>query len=283
MKSTCFELDEVRCLHKANRMSKTHYFNFKEQRIAYEVVGNGKALVVLHGWGSSKRVMMPIANQLADVRASYVLDFPGFGESMEPSTPWSIDDYADAVEAFISMLPDDHVDVLVHSFGGRVILKLLNRPKGKQIIQKVLITGGAGMKPQRSWKFYFRKYTAKTLKAPFMILPNPLREKALSWLRGTDLWKSLGSSDYSKLSGVMRETFVKSISEHLEHQLATIEHETLLLWGRNDDATPIYQAERIDNGLKNSALVVIEDAGHYAFLDKPKQFAAIARAFFEPV
>ena len=105
----------------------------------------------------------------------------------------------------------------------------------------------------------------------------------MTWLRGTDLWKSLGSSDYSKLSGVMRETFVKSISEHLEDQLPTIEHETLLLWGRNDDATPIYQAERIDNGLKNSALVVIEDAGHYAFLDKPKQFAAIARAFFEPV
>ena len=44
-----------------------------------------------------------------------------------------------------------------------------------------------------------------------MILPNPLREKALSWLRSTELWKSLGSSDYSKLSGVMRETFVKSI------------------------------------------------------------------------
>ena len=27
-----------------------------------------------------------------------------------------------------------------------------------------------------------------------------------------------------------------------------------------DDATPLYQAERIDAGLKNSALVVIEDA-----------------------
>lgn len=263
-------------------MSKTHYFNYKEQRIAYEVVGSGKALVVLHGWGSSKRVMMPIASQLADIRASYVIDFPGFGESNEPSTPWSIDDYANAIEAFISMLPDDHVDVLVHSFGGRVILKLLNRPKGKQVIQKVLITGGAGMKPQRSFKFYLRKYTAKTLKAPFMILPNPLREKALSWLRSTELWKSLGSSDYSKLSGVMRETFVKSISEHLENQLPTIEHETLLLWGRNDDATPLYQAERIDARLKNSALVVIEDAGHYAFLDKPKQFASIARAFLNP-
>jgi pimeloyl-ACP methyl ester carboxylesterase len=35
-------------------------------------------------------------------------------------------------------------------------------------------------------------------------------------------------------------------------------------------------------GIKNAALVIIEDAGHYAFLDKPKQFAAIAATFFEP-
>ena len=118
-------------------MDKTFYFTYNDQQIAYEVVGQGKALIVLHGWGSSKRVMIPIAKALEDIRASYVLDFPGFGESNEPTEPWTIDDYADVVEAFISMLPDDNVDVLVHSFGGRVILKLLNRPKGTQIIQKV--------------------------------------------------------------------------------------------------------------------------------------------------
>lgn len=262
-------------------MNKTHYFTYNEQRIAYEVVGKGKALVILHGWGSSRRVMMPIASQLSEIRSSYVLDLPGFGESNEPIEAWSIDDYTDAVEAFIAMLPDEKVDVLVHSFGGRIILKLLARESGKKIIQKVIITGGAGMKPKRSWKYYFKKYTAKTLKAPFVILPQPLQDKALHWLRSTDLWKSLGSSDYSQLSGVMRGTFVKSVTEYLENYLPQIPHETLLLWGRNDDATPVYQGERIEKGIKNSALVIIEDAGHYAFLDKPKQFAAIAEAFLK--
>ncbi len=259
----------------------THYFTYNNQRIAYEVVGEGKALVILHGWGSNRRVMMPIAKQLSHLRSCYVLDLPGFGDSNEPTEAWSIDDYTDAVEAFISMLPDDHVDMLVHSFGGRIILKLLTRKKGKQIIQKVLITGGAGMKPKRSWKYYVKKYTAKTLKAPFVILPKPLKDKALYWLRTTALWKSLGSSDYSQLSGVMRGTFVKSVTEYLEDCLPEITHEILLLWGRNDDATPIYQAERIEQGIKHAALVVIEDAGHYAFLDKPKQFATIAEAFLK--
>lgn len=266
---------------KISGMATNNIFTYQQQNLAYEKVGEGKPLVILHGWGSSKRVMMPVAQNLAPIRTSYALDLPGFGDSPEPSKAWSIDDYADAVQAFIESLDEEKVDVLVHSFGGRIMLKLCARDFGKAHIDKVLITGGAGMKPKRSMKFYFKKYTAKTLKAPFTILPGSPREKALGWLRSTSLWKSLGSSDYSKLSGVMRETFVKSVSEYLESTLPNISHEVLLLWGRNDDATPIYQAERIEKGIENAALVIIEDAGHYAFLDKPKQFARIAEAFFK--
>lgn len=262
-------------------MSDNLAFTYRDQEIIYQKVGEGKPLIILHGWGSSKRVMMPAAQNLSHLRTNFVLDLPGFGDSPEPPNAWSIDDYADAVQAFIEFLDEEKVDVLVHSFGGRIILKLCARDFGKTHIDKVLITGGAGMKPKRSLKFYIKKYTAKILKAPFMVLPGSLREKALGWLRSTSLWKSLGSSDYSKLSGVMRETFVKSVTEHLESSLPQIPHEVLLLWGQNDDATPVYQAKRIEKGIENAALVIIEDAGHYAFLDKPKQFARIAEAFFK--
>lgn len=262
-------------------MVPSHIFKYNEQEIAFEKSGSGKPLVILHGWASSKRVMMPVAQNLEHLRTCYVIDLPGFGDSPEPSRTWGIDDYADAVQAFIESLGTEKVDVLVHSFGGRIILKLCAREFGKVHIDKVLITGGAGMKPRRSFKFYIKKYTAKGLKAPFLILPGSLREKAMAWLRNTHLWKSLGSSDYSKLSGVMRETFVKSVTEHLESSLPQIPHETLLIWGKNDDATPVYQGQRIEKGIKNAALVIIEDAGHYAFLDKPKQFARIAEAYFK--
>jgi pimeloyl-ACP methyl ester carboxylesterase len=266
---------------KTHTMTEQHTFTYRNKPIAYEKAGEGKPLVILHGWGSSKRAMMPVAQNLSALRTSYVLDLPGFGDSPEPHRAWTIDDYADSVQAFIESLEEENVDVLVHSFGGRIMLKLCAREFGKTHIDKVLITGGAGMKPKRSLKYYIRKYTAKILKAPFMILPGALREKALAWLRTTSVWKSLGSSDYSKLSGVMRETFVKSVTEYLESSLPQIPHEVLLLWGRNDEATPVYQGQRIEKGISNAALVIIEDAGHYAFLDKPKQFARIAEAFFK--
>lgn len=244
-------------------------------------MGKGKPLVMLHGWGTSGRVMMPLAEMLSSIRTCYVLDLPGFGESPAPDQPWAIDDYADMVQGFIEELELGEVDLLVHSFGGRITLKLCARPWGKEHIDNVLITGGAGMKPKRSLKFYFKKYLAKMLKAPFLLLPGQAREKALQQLRGTALWKWLGSSDYQKLSGVMRETFVKSVTEHLDSYLSNIPHDVLLLWGKDDEATPLYQGERMEKGIKNAALVTIDNAGHYAFLDRPKHFASIAKAFFE--
>ncbi len=261
-------------------MSELIPFDYNQQKIFYQKTGEGKPLVILHGWGSSSRVMMPVATNLKEIRTCYVLDLPGFGESPEPERSWSIDDYTDMVQTFIKDIIKEKTDLLVHSYGGRITLKLCSRDFGKSNIGKVLITGGAGMKPKRSFRYYYKKYLAKTLKAPFLMLPDKQRDKALSKLRSTNLWKSLGSSDYSTLSGVMRETFVKSVTEYLEPTLPDIEHEVLLLWGRKDEATPIYQAERMEKGLKNSALVIIEDAAHYAFLDKPKQFSAICVAFF---
>ena len=248
--------------------------------LAWQKTGTGKPLVILHGWGSSSKVMFPLAEKISDIRTCYLIDLPGFGQSPETPTAFSLDDYANLVKGFIAEQNLDTPDMLVHSFGGRVVLKMC-ADKSSPPLGKILITGGAGMKPKRSATFYFKKYLAKLLKSPFYLLGGNLREKGLEKLRNTSLWKKLGSSDYRQLSGVMRETFVKTVSEHLENLLPLIDHEILLLWGENDNATPLYQAKTMETGLKNSALVTIEHAGHYAFLDQPGRFIAITKAFLE--
>ncbi|MEX1062463.1 MAG: alpha/beta hydrolase [Balneolaceae bacterium] len=258
-----------------------HIFDYHGTPVSYQVIGEGKPLIQLHGWGSSSRVMVPVAKQLQAVCRSLLVDLPGFGNSPEPPQAWAVSDYADMIGAFIQSTGEKEVDLLVHSFGGRIALKLLTRKDLSYKIGRVLITGGAGMKPKRPLSFYFRKYLARALKAPLLILPAGLRKIADRHLRKTALWKKLGSPDYRSLTGIMRETFVKSVTEHLDDLLPEIEHEILLLWGEDDEATPLYQARRMEAGLKNGALVIIDGAGHYAFLDKPKQFAAIAKAFLK--
>ncbi|WP_340105881.1 alpha/beta fold hydrolase [Rhodohalobacter sp. 8-1] len=261
---------------------KSNKYHYNGLDIAYYKVGAGKPLIMLHGWGSSSAVMMPLAKKLASQRTCILLDLPGFGESPEPRSAWSVGNYAGMVLAFLQEnYPDTSVDFLVHSFGGRILLKILSMKDRPVQIDKMIITGGAGLKPKRSLSFHAKRLTAKLLKLPVKLVIPSKRDAVMNRLRKTQLWKSLGSSDYQKLTGVMRETFVKSVTEFFDDQLSSIDEEVLLLWGKDDAATPMDQAKRLEKGLNNSALVEIEEAGHYAFLDQPAKFTAIARAYLE--
>lgn len=254
-------------------------FEYQGALLHFESFGEGRPLLILHGWGSSAQVMKPLSQAFSDKHRVFLVDLPGFGKSPEPPQAWDVANYTDLIQAFSEEIITEKTDVIAHSFGGRIMLKWCARPNSADRVGKVLLTGGAGMKPRRSPSFYLRKYSAKTLKAPFMILPEPFRGRGLSALRQTRVWKKLGSSDYQNLSEIMRGTFVKVVSEFLEPTLPHIQQEVLLLWGSDDKATPVYQAERLEKGIKQAALVTIEQAGHYAFLDQPEKFLAIARAF----
>ncbi len=256
-----------------------HTWTFEGLGIHYDKTGEGPPLLILHGWGSNAQVMLPVARQLSDRYTCYVPDLPGFGRTPAPDQPWHLDDYIRLTKQFIEYL-EEPVDVLVHSFGGRIILKLL-ATEAPSYVNRILITGGAGLKPQRGWHYYFRSYTAKILKAPFQILPGPLRERGLSRLRNTSLWKLLGSSEYQQLEGVMRQTFINIVNEHLDPFLPDIKKEMLLIWGEADTATPLDQARRMERKIEWASLVTIPDAGHYAFMDQPFRFNTIAREYLK--
>lgn len=249
--------------------------------VAWREQGQGTTLLILHGWGADSSVMVPLITQLSSLRRCIAIDFPGFGASPAPSDAWSVDDYAALVREFMAANGIDHCDILAHSFGARVALSLLAADPDRSTFAKVLITGGAGMKPRRTWRYYYRRTLATTLKAPFSLVPATAREKGLAYLRKTSIWKSLGSTDYQQLQGVMREIFVKTVNHFQEPLLPRISHDILLLWGADDPATPLYQGQCLEQGLKNAALVKIDHAAHYAFLDQPTQFGAIAEAFFK--
>lgn len=254
-------------------------FGFEGNSVHYKKFGKGKPLVILHGWGSNSEVMLPLSTSLKIKRTIFLIDLPGFGKSPEPPEAWTISDYARCVAAFLTDISGSPADILAHSFGGRITLKLCSNSEYKLLVDKVIITGGAGMKPRRPPKYYLKKYTARTIRWPFTLLPKPLSEKSVEWLRTTRVWKALGSADYRSLNGVMRDTFVKTVSEYLDYTLPLIQHEVLLLWGANDDATPVYQAKIMERGIKNAGLAIIDNAGHYAFLDRPHQFKVITETF----
>jgi haloalkane dehalogenase len=58
-----------------------------------------------------------------------------------------------------------------------------------------------------------------------------------------------------------------------EYDLARLDVPVLLLWGEGDEFAPVAGAHRFDSELRDTELVVIDDAGHFVWEDAPERCA----------
>lgn len=246
--------------------------------INYEASGQGPPLLLLHGWGGRIGSMQPVANALLDLRTCYILDFPGFGESSPPSAPWSVTEYTECLASFMQKAGIGRADIVAHSFGGRVALLLA--AIYPELAGKIVITGGAGLKPRRSLQYYIKVYTYKLGK--FML--RHTWTAGVARFFGVDLQKrasQAGSEDYRALSGGMKKTFVRVVNQDLRWCLKEITSPTLLIWGETDSgASALWMARVMEKEIPDAGLVVFEGGGHFAYLEELPRFVKIARNFF---
>lgn len=245
--------------------------------IHYLKEGNGENVLVLQGWGTEIELYSAVIAQLSKKYTVYAPDFAGFGKSDEPPEPWSIDDYADFVIKFCKETGIDGAILFGHSFGCRVIIKLLSRESCPVKVERAILTGAAGIKPVQSES---AKKKASAYQRGKAFLSTPVMKKlfpnALEKLRSKH-----GSADYRAASPMMRQVLVKTVNEDLSHLLPLVKQEVLLIWGRNDDATPIADGERMEREMPDAGLAVIENAGHFAFIEQQNLFLRIVSSFLE--
>jgi pimeloyl-ACP methyl ester carboxylesterase len=63
--------------------------------------------------------------------------------------------------------------------------------------------------------------------------------------------------------------------------LKLIKAPTLLIWGENDEDTPLYMGKIMENEIPDSGLVVLKGAGHYSYVDNYSQFRAVINVFLK--
>ncbi len=244
--------------------------------INYIDKGEGDCILMLHGWGSNANLYN---SQIDILKAKYrviALNFPGCGGSKEPHTPFCVDDYADFVLDFLKSLDINKVTLIGHSLGGRVIIKLMSRKDLPIDVNKIVLIDSAGIKPVGQGKVTMKTRIYKVLRA---LLGNKLVKticpSGINWLK-----TKFGSEDYKNATPMMRDTLVKVVNEDLSDLLKYNEKDTLLIWGRNDTATPVKDGQQMEKEMKKSALIVIENAGHYPFLEQQYQFNRIIMSYF---
>lgn len=239
--------------------------------IHYQVKGEGKDLLLLHGWGADSSVMAPMQEHFSAVARVINLDLPGFGKSAAPPTAWSIYDYADFVAHFLAELGLYRPVILGHSFGGRIAIILGSRG----LAGKLILADAAGLVPQRGAGYYLRVYSYKLAKKIFSLpgLKKAAQHVLSFWL------KSNPSSDYQAAQGVMRQIFVRVVNEDLRKYLPRISVPTLLIWGEEDTATPLSDGRLMEDLIPDAGLAVLPGCGHFSFADDSARFYAVVDYF----
>lgn len=246
----------------------------KDIEINYEQMGTGPDVLLLHGWGSSNDVYKAIMELMQGSYRLTAPDFPGCGKSGTLPNVWTVDDYAEFVLEFIEKAGLQNPILVGHSHGGRTVLKLAG--DGKLTPPKIILLDAAGLIPKKSVKRKIRdagfSIVKKTLKLPFINkFSGELLEKARS---------RYGSADYrNAATGELRSTLVNLVNTDLRDILPNIKCPTLLIWGENDTATPLADAKIMEKLIPDAGLCVIKFAGHFAFLEQPRQAHAIIKSF----
>ena len=243
-------------------------FIYHDLIINYEVKGSGEALIILHGWNADTSIYESIINMLKRKYLVYIIDLPGFGESMLPSRPYSLDDYVDFVHTFISNLNIDNPIIIGHSFGGRIAIRYVNKFE----IKKLILISSAGIKRfNLKTKYKICKYK---LKKKYYILTRNIPKLE-------ELQNNSGSSDYQCLNNTMKRTMINIINTDQTKELKNVNVPTLLLWGKRDLQTPYKDALLMNKKIKDSGLVTFNYSGHFPFIDEEYLFIKVLASFLE--
>jgi pimeloyl-ACP methyl ester carboxylesterase len=244
------------------------FIDVQNHKIHYTVEGDDAKpnIVMLPGWGSNIALFQKIQTHLAQKFKVYAMDLPGYGLSPAPPIPWSTENYAELIAAFINQLQITKPILFGHSLGGKIALYL----SAKHLVttQKLILTGCAGIKTKKTLQQYSKIYLYKLCK---YIAQLPLLRTALE-SRLEAYRKKTGSQDYRNASGVMRATLVKLVNEDFSYLLPAINVPTLLLWGEKDTDTPLTSGKTMQQLIPQAKLVIFPNAGHFPFLDDFAKF-----------
>ena len=191
----------------------------------------------------------------------YAPDFKGFGQNKGMEYPYSLDDYSRELKEYMYKTGIVCPHVIAHSFGARVAINCA--VENAKLFDKLVLTGAAGLKPKKSMKKRIKGIAFNVLKRFVK------KEKLLRFY----------SKDYLALDPIMKQSFIKIISQPLDDVVCKIKNQTFIVFGENDCDTPLYMARKFNREIDGSKLLIIKNAGHFCFIDKPLKFNTEVKEF----
>ena len=259
-------------------------------RLAYRDVGRGPVLLCLHGtgpgasgWGNYAAVAEIFSSEFRVI----VPDLPGFGDSQitrDDEMPWAQMSALQLIE-FLDQIGIERAHVIGNSAGGSVAAHLAVRKP--EAVASLVLMGCAGLRVPM--------FTPKELEGVKLLRnyrPNPTLEKMRAIIHAflydpsiIDV-EAVARARYEETlrtetaAGPARITRDRPRSLQLTPEdLAKIEAETLLIWGRDDRFVGVDDAFAFLAFIANARLVLLPKCGHWVQVERQADFVAQVRGF----
>ncbi len=110
------------------------------EKINYNIIGEGKAILLIHGWTHSSKAWHKVVKILSKKYKVITIDLPGHGVSESREENGKLLDYiTDSVFEFISNNNISPYAIVAHSMGGLITLKMLR--KYNLPLEKLMLLG----------------------------------------------------------------------------------------------------------------------------------------------
>ena len=255
--------------------------------VAYDVLGFGPPLLLVHGTPTSSFIWRNVALRLADRYTVYAFDLPGFGQSVRgEDLDVSISGQARLLAELVEALNLDAPSVAGHDIGGAIALRA-HLIEGLPF-RCIALIDSVALRPWitpttnhvKEHLDVYRTMPTETFEAVVAshlrtATHRPMDEQTLATY--LDQWKgATGQKLYLQKDALLNE----DDTAEFEPLLPSITVPLRIVWGENDVWLPPATAERLHELIPGSDLVLLPDTGHFAMEDSPQQVAATLFDFF---
>ena len=231
-------------------------------------------IILIHGAGGHHLYWPPQVRRLHGQRV-FALDLPGHGDSSGIAHS-RVEDYTDAVVAFMRELRLNSAVLVGHSLGGAIAIDAALR-HSRQVLGLGLVGTGArlgvdaALLRSASQDDTFHTTISLLGKRSFGAgAPPRLKELALkrmSEMRSAVLFDDLTAcNEFDRMD-----------------QLGQINVRTIILCGAEDQMTPVAYSRYLNERIAGSTFQVFPDAGHMLMLERPAEVADVLGQFLDSI
>ena len=254
-------------------------------QIAYDDVGMGSAVVLIHGYPFNRSLWTEQTEALTSRFRVVTPDLRGFGESDASEGPATMNRMAQDVAKLMDHLGIDQAVIAGLSMGGYVALAFVKQfPSRVKALVLADTRATADTDEGRQTRFQqAEKAMAEGLAGiadamlPKLLTPETVSKRPEVVKRVRDMMlKTKPQGAASALLGMAER-------EDLSEFISTIRVPTMIVVGREDAITPVADSEKMHSEITTSHLVVIESAGHVSNLEQTEHFNFALLKFLERV